>query len=103
MYIFSISHKTRQRVGKHFDHFQFSANEPTQQPSKSPTTAQPTNPTPAPTIDPNGCDHRHRKSWSSLSNTERQLYIDGFKKLNDRGITQEFTKTHLNSSEHGNS
>jgi len=77
-------------------------SEPTKQPTNKPTTALPTIATPQPTHDPDGCDHRHRRSWSSLSNTERQLYIDGFQELAKRGITQLFTETHIDSSEHGN-
>jgi len=47
-------------------------------------------------------NHRHRENWSSLNNAKRQLYIDGFKKLADRGITQQFTKAHKDDSEHNN-
>jgi len=46
--------------------------------------------------------HRHRQSWSSLNNGQRSLYIDGFKKLADQGITQQFTKVHNDDSEHSN-
>lgn len=49
------------------------------------------------------CEHRHRKSWSTLSQTERDLYINGFKALADQGITQQLALTHYTSAQHSNS
>merc|ERR1712013_448503 len=63
--------------------------------------------TPSPTISAGNStcstDHRHRRAWQEISDDERQLYIDGFKALADEGLTQMYTQTHLESSEHSSS
>jgi len=39
-------------------------------------------------------------SWQETTETNRQLYITGFKTLADQGVMQQFTQCHLDSSEH---
>ena len=48
-----------------------------------------------------GCDERIRRSWSDLNDYERSLYIDGFRELADRGVVQQFARTHAQSALHG--
>lgn len=71
----------------------------TAEPSAKPTTAEPTA---EPTSAPTGCptNHRHRRAWGEISDGERQLYIDGYRKLSKKGLTQRATQAHLESSEH---
>eukprot|EP01084_Bolivina_argentea_P094519 169919_1 len=39
-------------------------------------------------------EHRHRKPWHEIPQSERDLYISGFKKLNENGKQWIFTATH---------
>ena len=48
------------------------------------------------------CAKRCRKEWSTLSQAERNLYINGFKELADDGVIQELSATHFESADHGN-
>merc|ERR1719162_2106980 len=71
--------------------------------TSAPTTAAPVTAAPSESAAPSCSNHRHRKAWQECSADERQLYIDGFKALADAGITQQYTLTHLQSSEHSSS
>ena len=53
-----------------------------------------------PTVD--CCINRCRKEWSTLTQTERDLYINGFKTLADQGVIQQLSQTHFVSADHGN-
>ena len=39
-------------------------------------------------------NHRHRKPWRSLTQIERDVYINGFRQLADLGISQQITQKH---------
>ena len=43
---------------------------------------------------PDCCKKRCRKSWRQLSDFDRDLYIEGWKKLADTGEIQKMSKTH---------
>jgi len=74
---------------------------PTNRPT-APTTKAPTAPTTkAPTKALDCCTSRCRKEWSTLTQTERNLYINGFKQLADQGKIQELSQTHDSSALHG--
>jgi len=68
-------------------------------PTKPETTLTPE--VPGATID--CCAKRCRKAWNTLSQTERNKYIYGFKQLADQGVIQELSSTHRISAQHGQS
>lgn len=99
--------------------------DPTSDPTNDPTTQIPSaDPTADPTEDPSAapsriptfspsedsdtdndidcCAKRCRKEWSTMSQDERDLYINGFKELADRGIAQLLSESHWLSADHGN-
>lgn len=49
------------------------------------------------------CENRCRKEWSTLTQTERNLYRDAFKRLADQGVMQQLSQTHFVSADHFNS
>jgi len=77
--------------------------DPTAQPTMNPIPT--TEPTRAPIEGQSDCptNHRHRKPWQTISDKERELYIDGFKILSEMGVTQKFTESHIENAEHSNS
>ena len=88
------------------------ASPTTAEPTASPTTAAPTTPVPTTatpttnkptTSSPTSAScSRHREPWHLTSEENQQLYIDGFKALNDNGKLTIFNTVHRDDAEHGN-
>eukprot|EP00486_Rosalina_sp_Unknown_P016199 CAMPEP_0201578540 /NCGR_PEP_ID=MMETSP0190_2-20130828/25452_1 /ASSEMBLY_ACC=CAM_ASM_000263 /TAXON_ID=37353 /ORGANISM="Rosalina sp." /LENGTH=460 /DNA_ID=CAMNT_0048011829 /DNA_START=219 /DNA_END=1598 /DNA_ORIENTATION=+ len=98
--------KVRERGFKDYFYCYFGGAEGGDKVTPAPTTPAPTTTTeaPEPIIDPlpgvDCCANRCRKSWDSLSQSERNVYISGFKQLADKGVIQELSYSHYASAEH---